>query len=121
MVGINPGMGAPKSLTIRVFDTQSGMLLRTIALPSDAWSEIPVVVDTRTGRAFVPVIASVPGGTLGQISVHVYVVDTGTAQLLARVTVLTAGLCCIPQVIALDEQGEQFFIVSPTMASTAIG
>ena len=40
MVGMNPGMGAPKMLTIRIFDTQSGMLLRTIALPPDAWSEL---------------------------------------------------------------------------------
>ena len=34
-------------------------------------------------------------------------------------TLLPAGLCCIPQLIALDEQGEHVFIVSPTMASTA--
>ena len=114
IIGTNPGMGVPKMPTIRLFDTCTGASLATIALRPEEWPDgAPPVVDTRTGRAFVRVIASVPRA-FDRVYARVYMVDMGTGRLLGWTDVLPPGPSgFVAPLLALDEQGGHIYVATP--------
>jgi len=114
VIGTNPGMGTPKMPTIRLFDTRTGAPLATIALRPEEWPDgASPVVDTRTGRAFVRVLASVPRA-FDRVYVRVYVVDIGMSRLVGWTDVPTPGPSgFVAPLLALDEQDGHVFVATP--------
>jgi DNA-binding beta-propeller fold protein YncE len=109
-----------QSPIIHLFDTQSGVSIRTIALPPGDFVGRPAapapIVNRQTGRVFISAL-EFPFGTIGRVFVRVYMVDLRTGTIVARTDVLPSSpTWFFPVLLALDEQLGHIFVVSPASA-----